>query len=185
MRLRGSCVEMRPQRVRDLQRRPARRATGGREERLFRPRRYRGPEPDKEFDVLVVRNRREAQEHGRGLQVLGGAPPPVCPEDRRHWLRFEQHLRREEIAARPRLLDESIDLVIAFRDRDVPEGDVVAPLRRGPQETVRFDDGRAWISDTAAVPSDENEVSDAVLLKRFLGPTSKERLGRNVGDDLV
>src|SRR5207247_4328232 len=46
-------------------------------------------------------------------------------------------------------------------------------------------DGRAGISDAAAVPSDEHEVSESVLLKRFVDPTSKERLRRNVGDDLV
>src|SRR5213594_707638 len=185
MRLGGGCVKMRPQRVGHVQRRTSGRATGGREERLLRPRRYRGPEPHEEFDVLVVRDGREAQEYGRRLQVLGRAPPPICPEDRRHRLRFEEHLRREEIAARPRLLNESIDLVIAFRDRDVPEGDVVTPLRRGPQDTVGFDDRRAGISNAAAVPPDEHKVSEAVSLQRFLDPTSKDGLGRNVGDDLV
>src|SRR5207245_10550910 len=64
MRLGGGRVEMRPQRVRDVQRRPSGRTSRGGKERLLRPRRYRRPQPDQELDTLVIRNRTTATDHG-------------------------------------------------------------------------------------------------------------------------
>src|SRR3989449_1071494 len=98
---------------------------------------------------------------------------------------FEEDLGREEITSCARLLDETIDLVIAFRDRDVPEGDVVSPLRERPKDPVRLDDRRPGIADATAIPSDQDEVSEPVVFDGFADPTSKDRLRRDVSDDLV
>src|SRR3990172_11194740 len=90
-------VQVGPEGSRDLDRRTSRRRASGVEEGLLRVRPYDRAEPDEELQVLVVGDRREAQEDRRGREALGRASLAIRPQDGRHRLRLEQHLRREEI----------------------------------------------------------------------------------------
>src|SRR6267378_4168422 len=125
-------AEMGPEPLRDLDGRPPEDLALRGEQGLLGPRGDGRPEPRDE------------------LEALGRTAFSVGADHGRHRFRFEQDLGREEVAPGPRLLDETVDLVLPVRDRDVPEGYVLAVLRDGTQDAIRLEHGRSRIVDSAS-----------------------------------
>ncbi len=155
-----------------------------RKERLFGASGHGCSEPDEELDVLVVRNGRKAQEDRGGLKSLRRTPLPIGPEHGRHRFRLEEDLRREEVAAGLRLLDEPVDLRLPLGDRDVAERHIASLPRHLAEKPIRFRDRRARVADPPARPADEHEVPEPMVGDRLPNPSTQRGAG-HVRDDFV